>query len=356
MIWHPFKIIPKKILGIDIGTSAIKIVELSGPKERIKLENYGEMSTRAPYKRPFRTFQKNTLLLSNQEVAKAIGVISETAKIKTKEAIFSIPDFSSFFTFFKLPPMTREEVPSAVQFEARQHIPLPLSEVTLDWSIIEGEVSDRKKSAGLKVLLVAVPHEVINQYQEIARLSQIRLLSLEAEIFGLVRSLIKDKKGIIGLVDMGAQSTTISIAENGILKKTHSFDISGNELSQLLSKSLNISYNEAEEMKKTYGIGPPETIAKKALSPLIDLMLAEIKRISQSFYQTEGKEIEKVILAGGSALLPGLKEYSSNQLKKKVELANPFAEIFYPPILEQTLKEMGPSYAIAVGMALRGLE
>ena len=92
------------------------------------------------------------------------------------------------------------------------------------------------------------------------------------------------------------------------------------------------------------------------LSPLIDLMLSEIGKISQNFYQAEGKEIEKVILAGGSALLPGLKEYSSDRLKKPVEIADPFAEIFYPPVLSQTLKEIGPSYAIAVGMALRGLE
>ncbi len=356
MLWTPFKKPFKRFLGIDIGTTSIKVVELSGLRERIKLENYGEIGAQMFYRKPFRTFEKSTLLLSNKDIAKAIGAIFKEAKIENREAVFSIPDFSTFFTFLELPPMTQEEISSAVQFKARQHIPLPLSEVVLDWSIIEeGEVSNREK-AGIKVLLVAVPHEVINQYQEIARLSQIRLLALEAEVFGLVRSLIKDKKGIITLVDIGAQSTTISIIEKGVLKRTYSFDVSGNELTRLLSKSLDISYNEAEDLKRRHGIGFSEMKIGRILSPLIDLLLSEIEKISQNSYKTEGKEIEKVILAGGSALLPGLKEYSSKRLKKTVEIANPFTEIFYSPVLEQTLREIGPSYAIAVGMALRGFE
>ena len=355
MFWIPFKKTSKKFLGIDIGTTSIKVVELAGSRTRIKLQNYGEIGPPMFYEKPFRTFEKSTLLLSNQDIAKAIGAIFKEAKIENREAIFSIPDFSTFFTFLELPPMTEEEISSAVQFKARQHVPLPLSGVALDWTIIEGEPSNHKKPE-LKILLVAVPNEVINQYQEIARLSQIRLLALEAEVFGLARSLIKDKKGIIALVDVGAQSTTISVIEKGILKITYSFDVSGNELTRLLSKSLNISYNKAEELKRRHGVGFSEMQVGRILSPLIDLMLSEVEKISQNFYQAEGKEVEKVIIAGGSALLPGLKDYSSDRLKKPVEIANPFAEIFYPPVLTQTLKEIGPSYAIAVGMALRGFE
>lgn len=354
MAWF-FKRISKKFLGIDIGTSAIKIVELSKFGEKIKLENYGEMGVHTLTEKPFRTIEKDTLLLSNQDVARVIGSILNKAQIGTREAFFSIPDFSSFFTFLELPPMSRQEVSSAIQFEARQHIPLPLSEVTLDWTIIEGEISDRKRSK-IRVLLVAVPHEIINQYQTIARLSQVRLVSLEAEVFGLVRALAKNKKGIIGLVDIGAQSTTFSIIENGILKLTHSFDVSGNELTRILSKSLNIGYNEAEELKKKYGIRSLEMPVGRVLSPLVDLIAGEIDKTSRNFYQTEGKEVEKIILAGGLALLSGLKEYLLDWLKKPVETADPFANISCPPVLVEILKEMGPAYAISVGMALRGFE
>lgn len=354
MIW-PFRRPSKNFLGIDIGTSAIKLVELSKVGERIKLENYGEMGVRILTERPFRTIERDTLLLSNQDISRAINNILAKTQIVAREAFFSIPDFSTFFTFLELPPMNREEIPSAIQFEARQHIPLPLSEVALDWSIIGGEASDRRRSK-LKILLVAVPHEVVNQYQAIAKLSQIHLLSLEAEVFGLVRSLIKNKKGVIGLADIGAQSTTFSIIENGALKMTHSFDVSGNELTRVLSKSLNIGYNEAEELKKKYGIRTPEIPVGRILSPLIDLLAGEMGKISRNFYQAEGKEVERIILAGGLALLSGLKEYFADWFKKPIEIANPFIDIFYPPVLEGILKEMGPSYAIAVGIALRGFE
>lgn len=351
--------VSKRALGIDIGTSSIKIIELSrlGGGERIKLENYGEASLFTLYEKPFRTSEKGLLSLSSQEISRAIKAILEEARISATQAVISIPDFSTFFTNFELPPLTKKELPEAVKFEARHQIPLPLTEVTLDWSLIEGEAGERPEEK-LQILLIAVPNEVVNQYREIAELSQLQLLSLEAEVFSLVRSLIKKEKDkrIQALVDIGAQSTTVSIIDQGVLKRTYSFDVSGNGLTQVLAKALSIDYKEAESFKKKYGLVSPEKAIAEVLYPLIDLILREIEKISQDFYQSEGKKIDQVILAGGSALLPGLRDYFFSRLKKEVIIANPFSDIFYPPILDKTLKEMGPAYAISVGTALRGLE
>lgn len=367
MFWTPLEVIPKKSLGIDIGTSSIKIVELSRRGERRKLENYGEITASVLYQKPFRTFEKSTLLLSSQDVSRAIKAVIEEAKIKTRRTVFSIPDFSSFFTSFELPPMTKAELPQAVRYEASHHVPLPLAEVTLDWQVTEDGVSNQKNTK-LKILLVTVPNEVINQYREITEISRLKLLALEAEVFGLLRSLIKEEKRAVLLVDIGARSTTCSIADKSRLKMSYSFDMSGNELTKVISKGLGVDYKTAENLKEKYGIisaPPPDAThpspspapeVRQILLPLVDVILKEIEKISQSFYQTEGKEIQKIILAGASALLPGLKEYFQNHFKKEIEIADPFSNLFYPPILEKTLKEMGSSYAIAVGMALRGLE
>ncbi len=360
MRWSLLKLIPKKFLGIDIGTSAIKLVELSRWGERRKLENYAEASASILYEKPFRTFEKSTLLLSSSDISRAIKGCLEEAKIKTRQCSFSIPDFSSFFTSFELPPMSKEELPQAVRYEARQHIPLPLSEVSLDWQIIGGEPPNHQKTK-LKILLVAVPNEVINQYREIAALSQLKLVSLEAEVFGLARSLIgADDKRVIAIVDIGAQSTTCSIIEKKVLKVSHSFDMGGNELTERISKALTLDYEAAADLKKKHGILTAEgqdLTAENILSPLIDLIFGEIEKISGNFYQSERKEIQKIIIAGGTAWLSGLKEYFGNHFKNiEIEIASPFLNIFYPPILEKTLKQMGPSYAIAVGTALRGLE
>ena len=285
------------------------------------MENYGEISAQALYQRPFRTFEKSTLLLFAEDISRAIKAITEEAKIKTRRTVFSIPDFSSFFTSFELPPMTREELSQAVRYEARQYVPLPLAEVTLDWQIIEGEVSDQRKTK-LKILLVAVPNEIINQYRKIAEISGLELQALEAEVFGLLRSLIGEEKRIVILVDIGAQSTTCSIIEKRILKMSYSFDMAGNELTATISKGLGIDYNEAEDIKEKYGILPavesPAAEVRELLLPLVDVILKEIEKISQNFYLTEGKEAQKIFLAGASAYLPGLKEYFQDHFKKEI--------------------------------------
>jgi len=356
----PFRIIPKKCLGIDMGTSSIRVVELSRWGERIKLENYGEMSAKALYAELFRTFEKSTLSLSNENISKAIKAILEDTKIKTRQTIISIPDFSTFFTNFELPPMTKKELEEAVVYEARRHVPLPLGEVTLDWQVVKGKPADNQETT-LEVLLAAVPNEVINQYKAIAESSGLELLALEAEVFGLLRSLVdEEEKRPIALIDVGAQSTTCSLIYNRILRTSHSFDVSGNQLTELVAKSLSVDYKTAERLKEKYGLLPQETEEgkeiRKILLPIIDIMIREIERICKDFYIEEKQEIQKIIIAGSSALLPGLKEYFQENFKAEIEIANPFSKIFYPPILEKTLKEIGPSYAIAIGMALRGLE
>lgn len=357
----------KRFLGIDIGTAGVKLIELSGGAERKKLENYAEMKAEVAHKNPFRTFKKNALLLSTQDIAQAIKAMTKEAKIKTRNCIFSIPDFSSFFTDFELPSMAKEEIGKAVYYEARQHIPLPLSEVTLDWEVIEGKVSGKGKSK-LKILLVAVPNETINQYQTIAKLCNLKVLALEAEVFGLVRSLIPvNENRTVAIVDIGDQTTTCSIIDKKLLISSNSFNLSGDDLTERLIKSLTVDYPTAQRLKEEYGLkevspspSDVESISvkniKEALLPLVDAVLKEVGKTSLNFYQTEDREVQKFIIAGGTSLMPGLKEYFENYLKKETEIADPFSRIFYPSVLEKTLKEMGPAYAIALGMALRGFE
>lgn len=359
------RFLSKRFLGIDIGTSCVKAVEVCKSSRQIKLENYGQISSSVFHDKPFRTFEKSRLLLSNEVLARAIRAIIEEAGIKTKQVVFSIPDFSTFFTSFELPPMTKEELPEAVKYEARQHIPIPLTDVVLDWQIIESKPLDEKKTS-FRILLAAVPNEVVGQYEEIARISQLELVALEAEVFSLLRSLVReDEKGLVALIEMGAKTTTCSIVEKRTLKTSHSFDMSGNDLTSALAKGLDISFGEAEKIKKQFGLkeggaagpaGGNGQVVREILLPLIDVILKEIKGILDNFYQQERKEVAKVILAGGTALLPGLKEYFKESFEnKEVEIGNPFFNLSYPPLLEKTLTEMGPRFAIATGASLRGL-
>jgi len=340
-------------LGIDVGTSAVKLIELSKNRGRVKVENYGQVKTKAFYEEPFRTFKKGTFLLSVGDISKAISAIIREAGVSTKKVNFSIPDFSTFFTTFELPPMGKEELPEAIRFEARQHVPLPMSELTLDWSVIEGQFNQSR----LKLLVVAIPNRVVEQYKEVAEESNLNLSSLEAEVFSMARSLPDNQKeGSNIMLDMGAQTTTINVVEDGVLKLSHSFDVSGNDFTQNISKSLQIDYKEAEYFKRKYGIKEEGKAVRKVLLPRLDLITMEIQKIAHRYREGEGGGIEKVLLGGGTALMPGLQTYLSQELEQEVSVIKPFSDLYYPSILDNRLEKLGPSFAVAVGLGIRGLQ
>ena len=343
------------MLGVDIGTSAIRVVELAKHGEQEKLVNYGFVSLGPLGAESVKKMKKDTLLLSSKKIAEILSSILKVAGVQTKQAIFSIPDFATFFISFTLPSMSREEIPQAVEFEARRHVPLPLSEVTLDWMITKGDISGRKIGS-MEILLVGVPHATIEQYTNVAELCQLNLLSLEAEVFGLVRALMKGNQKVVALIDMGAQSTTCSIVDGQKLRFSHSFDIAGNDLTERLSQSFGLDYQAAERLKRKQGLLKGKEDTRKVLSPLLDLMVSEVEKVVQSFYQQEGKEIESYIMSGGSAYLPGLKDHLSESFKKDIKIARPFGHMVYPPILEGVIKEISPAFSVVVGMASRGLE
>lgn len=356
------KLLPKSFLGIDIGTSSIKIVELSAFAGKIKLENYAKLPIQPFQQRQSLAPEKSTIFLPGKEIAEAIKEILNEAKIKTKNCVIAIPDFLTFFTTFSLPQMSKEELPEAVKIEARKYIPLPIKEVTVDWQIIE-KSSALEKEKQFTILCVAVPNDVVYKYRQIALWSDLKLLVLEAEIFGLVRAITKKEDRLTGLIDMGAKTTTCSIVENGLLKVYHSLNFSGNSLTEKIARELAIEWELAEKIKNYWGIShlPPswQPEMKAAFNQMLlssmEPILEEMNKIFKQPYLKENKEIDKIILAGGIGLMPGILSFFQNYFKKEVELANPFLNISYLPLLEEKIKKMGPTFAVAVGMALRGL-
>ena len=345
---------PKKMVGVDIGTASIKVVEISRWGQGKTLENYGEIKSSSLYKEPFRNVNKGSYLLSNYFVSRAIRAVLDEARIKTKAAIFSIPDFSTFCTSFDLPPMNANELKDAVYYNASQYIPLPISETTLDWKLIGGTPGDKQSS--LKIFLVAIPNQVIQDYQTVAQLAGLELYAVEAEVLGLVRSIVKEDKGCTCMVDIGVQSTTINIVEKKVLKKSYSFDFAGSQLTYSISSALDLGHTEAESLLTKEGLTSAKEEVSKTLYLLVDPLIIEIRNVLSDFYQQEGKEVDRIYLTGGTSGLPGLREYFEEVLKKKVEISNCFSEILCPPILTDSLEKMSPSFSVATGVALGGLE
>lgn len=351
---NPFKMFfPKKMVGIDVGTSAVKIVELSLWGQGKTLENYGEIKSSFISSEPLLNAKKGTGLLSNSLVSTAIRGVLDEARIKTKAVIFSIPDFSTFCTSFEIPAMPEKEVPSAIKYNASQYITLPIKEVTLDWKIIPSPPGQKKSF--IKVFLVAVPNQVIQEYQSMARGAGLEIYALEAEALSITRALIKNNKKTVCLIDIGVQSSTINIIDRSFLRRSYSFNFYTGQLSGAVSSALGMGLEKAEEIKNKEGIISSRPGVSETLYLLIDPLLAQIKNISAEFFQSEQKQVEEIYLTGGTANLPGLKEYFAESLKKNVYVPNCFSDFLYPPILDQELKEMSPRFSVAVGAALAGL-
>jgi len=356
---NPMKMFfPKKMVGIDVGTGSIKVVEISRWGQGETLENYGEIKSASLYKESFRktegSTEKGSYLLSNYFISRAIRAVLDEAKIKTKAAIFSIPDFSTFCTSFELPPMEARELKDAVYYNASQYIPLPITETTLDWKLISGTPGD--KQSALKIFLVAIPNHIISDCQSVAHMAGLELYAVEAEALGLVRSLVKGNKNCICLIDIGVQSTVISIVDKQNLKKSYSVNFAGSQLTYGVSSALGLEHNKAEELKNKEGLVSSKEEISKTLYLLIDPLIIEVKNILADFYQQEGKEVDEIYLTGGTSSLPGLKEYFAEVLKKKASIPNCFSDFLYPPILGKMLEKMAPSFSVAAGVALGGLE
>jgi len=354
----------KSILGIDIGTSSIKVVQLKKDGNVFKLENYGELIAYGYLEQPNNAIQTSTLKMLDNQVAELLRNLLAATKTTTKKAVFSVPLFSSFVTLIEMPRLTQEEIAKAIDFEARQYVPVPINEVVLDWSIVGSVFEEQKlEQAGLgktqaiekiQVLLVAVPKEVIEKYNRIARLANLQLVGLEIESFALAKSLARKDSKSICILDIGARSTNICIVDNGYVKLTHNLDTSGGDITRALSNSLNVSYQRAEDFKKEQGLKIAEAQREiyEVMISMLDVILSDVEKYISLYSKKSGKNIEKIILNGGSALLLGLDKYIADKFKIPVEIGNPFQFINYPQNLNPIIKEIGPKLSIAIGLAM----
>lgn len=340
----------KKIIGIDIGMGSVKIVELSKSGKKLSLSNYGELKTE--FIKGF--VVGHDLGVSNESIAGAIREILSESGIKTKEAIFSISDFSTFFTFFDIPPMPESEIAGAVNYNASQFITLPISEVTLDWQIMKKDPSD--KNSSMRVLLIAIPNKVIQDYQIIAKLSGLELYAMEAESFGIIRALSKDPKKVVCLIDMGVESSIINIAEGNYLRRSYSFDFGSNKINGAIMTSLKVDNNKAEELKIKEGLSSLDKNLLDSIVPLVDSLIFEVKNVMDNFTKEEGKNIETIYLTGGMANMIGLKDYFKKKINKEVLVPNCFSGISYPESLEKDILELAPRFSVALGVSLFGLQ
>ncbi|OHB18692.1 MAG: hypothetical protein A2854_05235 [Parcubacteria group bacterium RIFCSPHIGHO2_01_FULL_56_18] len=358
------------VLGIDIGASSAKVVQLRTSRGAAILETYGEIALGPYAQQPIGKAVK----LTPEKTAEALVDLMREANVTARTGGLSIPFSSSLVSVIDLPHIQPEQLKRMIPIEARKYIPIPVSEVTLDWFVIpheEGEDSafDRlepKKSpqtTGDEVLLVAIHNDVLKNYQTVAATAALKINFYEIEIFSAIRSAVAHGIAPVLVVDLGAATTKIYVIERGIVRSSHLVSAGGQHMTENLGRSLGWEFEKAERVKRERGLIDSNAYSadendriKTALLSTLSRVFSEVNRVLLSYGQRYNKNVSRVVLAGGGASLPGLSDVAHSSLSVEVEIANPFSHTEAPAFLEAVLREIGPGFVVAVGVALRKLK
>lgn len=361
-----FKKEDKSILGIDIGSSSIKVVQLRKKGETVVLETYGELAL-GPYAGG--TVGQSTNLPKEKIIEALTDLLNEKeVNITTKSVALAIPFSSSLMSLIQVPELPIKELQNLLPIEARKYIPIPISEVTLDWSLIprddtsvednpEGTATLAKpKEKTLDVLLVAIHNSILEKYNSIITTCGLNASFFEIEIFSTMRAVLDETIAPIMIFDMGAATTKLYIVERGIVRLSHTINRGSHDITIAMAKSLGLPVDRAEILKRTAGLSSTED---KNVTNIIHLSLeyifSETNRVILNFERKYNKNLKKIIFVGGGSALKGLADLAQTNFETPVETSDPFAKTEAPAFLEGVLKETGPEFAVAIGLGLRKL-
>lgn len=352
----------KSVLGVDIGSSAIKIVQIKKKRGRAVLETYGELAL-GPYAgiEVGRSTQ-----LSNEKIIEALRDIMREAKTTTVSAGVALPLSSSLISFITIPPVADKQMADVISIEARKYIPVPMNEVMLDYSLIpredtystdEASPQNQIQKQSQDVLVVAIHNEYINNYQSITRGSGLETSFYEIELFSSIRAVVDQGIQSVMIVDMGARTTKLYIIERGILRASHIINRGSQDLTLAISKSLSLNINEAENLKRVNGLkgGPEYKELTEIITINLDYIFYEANATLLNYQKKYMKNIAKVILTGGGVLLKGFIDLARISFQTDVVYADPFGRLETPAFLAEEFSQAGPEFAVAIGCALRRL-
>jgi type IV pilus assembly protein PilM len=352
-------------LGIDIGSSSIKVVQLKKKNGKAVLETYGVLSLG-----PYGNADVGAITsLKTEDIARALIDVMKESNVTTKSAVISIPSLSSLIFTLTLPGKIDEnQLPKIIPLEARKYIPVPITEVSLDWFVIPQEAEfvevDSNSTSStqnvnqpkIEVLVVAIHNDTLAQYQEILKKTDLKSDSFEMEIFSNIRSSFSHELAPVMLIDFGASKTKVSIVEAGVVRVFHVVNRGSQDISRNISQSLSVTFEEAEKLKRSVGLDATVDPRVEKITRLsINYIFTDINSIVFTYEKKYNKNVSKIFLAGGGSLMRGLLEAAKENFKIEVVYSNPFSKTETPAFLGPILEVSGPEFSVAVGLALRQL-
>jgi len=343
------------VVGIDIGSSSVKVVELEEKKGVLTLNTYGELQL-GPYAE--KHIGESVILNARQEQEAVVDVIRESG-VTAKRAVFAMPLSSSFVTNVSINAEPTADIAALVRVEARKVIPVSLNEVTLDWAEVDTGSIDEKSTEPVNrnVLIAAIQNVALERYRTLMMSVELKEPPTEIECFSTIRSTVSSNEKDVAIIDIGAISTKLYVSQGGLLMRMHRIRAGGAIATNRIASVLNCSFEEAEIKKQVADKKASDfSDIKRAHDSSYERAFREFAQVLREHEQKNGMTLSTVYLAGGGAMFPGIDTFVQDILGRQIVKVHPFAKVSYPAFMQDTIKTIGPTFSVALGAALRSFE
>lgn len=343
------------VIGVDIGSSSLKVVQMRREGGTAILETYGEIAL-GPYASAEVGQATN---LPADKISETLKDLLREANVTTKNAGLSIPFSRSLLTLVSLPRRTDpEEQKTVISLEARKYIPVPVQEVQLDWFIVpEALPEGTTPSPNVNVLLVAVHNDELTLLQNVVQGAGLETSFYEIEIFSTIRSVVDEPIKPVMVLDIGASATKVYVVERGVVALSHNIRQGGQDVTRTIASAHGLPMSQAESLKKEHGFNDSAKLYDRATIELVFSRIFDEARRALTKYETaHQKAVSTLILTGGGGVTKDLAAYAKTFFSIDVQVADPFAKTSAPAFMRPVLQEIGPEFAVAVGLGLRKLE
>ena len=333
--------------GLDVGTTAARVVQLKGAGPVKTLSNYGQAE-----------FEGHSALSEakndKQKVAHTIHDLVQRAGISTKNVAVNLPSTRVFTTVIEWDKMPMAELSQAIKYQAESVIPTPIDQSKVDWAVIGDSPSDPKK---FEILLSSVPNEYIEARLDVLESIGLNVIAFEPDSIAMARSLVpSDSTAPQVILDVGSSSMDLVITVAGTPHLSRTIPIGTGTLIKAAVQNLNIDQAQAEQFVLKFGLGKDKLEGQvyNAILPTVDSMMQEIDK-SIKFFQSRYPilKVERIIVSGGASALPELPLYIANKFGINVEIGNPWRNVSFPPARQDELMAMANHFAVATGLAER---
>lgn len=334
----------EELIGIDLGTTAIRLVQFKNVNGRPTLVSFGSVNIPA-------NLTQSDSKLDQQKIAQSIKQLVQATKPNTKNVVTCLSGASVFSTILKMPPMSPGELESAVKYQAEQNLPLKSTEIKMDWQIVRQNPVTKESI----VLVVAAPNSKIEKVLETFEMADLEVMYLETTQISVARALTTPQDSVVMIVSLGASFTEIAIVENTIVSHVRSLPLGGIAMTRAISQNLGLDFSQAEQFKMKFGLSQDKLEGQvfKSIKPILNNITDEISR-SIKYYQDQfNAPVNKIIITGGGARLPEIASYLKTVLGTEVVYGNPWSKISFQPELTDKLNQNALEFSCGVGLALR---